>query len=96
MAHEAQVSQGSTVSSQTKQKAERESTPARKAAENLRSAAAATDDEYRGRTEGIRDNVLHRIGNFQDESKQYVRKNPTKAVFIALGVGFVVGLIFRR
>jgi ElaB/YqjD/DUF883 family membrane-anchored ribosome-binding protein len=96
MAHEAQVGQGSTVSSQTKQKAERGSTPARKAAENLRSAAAATADEYRGRTERIWDNALHRVRSFQDDSKQYVRGNPTKAVFIALGVGFVVGLIFRR
>jgi ElaB/YqjD/DUF883 family membrane-anchored ribosome-binding protein len=25
-----------------------------------------------------------------------VRENPTKAVFTALGIGFVLGLIFRR
>jgi ElaB/YqjD/DUF883 family membrane-anchored ribosome-binding protein len=32
----------------------------------------------------------------QDDGEQYVRENPTKAVFTALGVGFVLGLIFRR
>ena len=32
----------------------------------------------------------------EDDGKQYVRENPTKAVFTALGVGFVLGLIFRR
>jgi hypothetical protein len=25
-----------------------------------------------------------------------VRKNPTKALFTVLGIGFVLGLIFRR
>jgi len=25
-----------------------------------------------------------------------VRDNPTKAIFTALGIGFVLGLIFRR
>jgi len=25
-----------------------------------------------------------------------VRENPTKAIFTALGIGFVLGLIFRR
>jgi ElaB/YqjD/DUF883 family membrane-anchored ribosome-binding protein len=28
--------------------------------------------------------------------KEFVRANPTQAVFTALGVGFVLGLIFRR
>ena len=33
--------------------------------------------------------------SFQDDSKQYVRETPTKAVFTALGVGFVLALIFN-
>ncbi len=32
----------------------------------------------------------------EDDAEQYVRENPTKAIFTALGVGFVLGLIFRR
>ena len=96
MAHEAQVGQGPTVSSQTKGKAERGVTHARKAAENLRSAAAATADEYRDRAEGVLDNALRRVRGFRDDSKQYVRDNPTKAVCSALAAGFVLGLIFRR
>jgi len=88
------MGQGPTVSSQTKGKAECGVTHARKAAENLRSAAAATADEYRG--EGVLDDALHRVRSFQDDSKQYVRDNPTKAVCTALAVGFVLGLIFRR
>lgn len=30
------------------------------------------------------------------ETERYVRENPTKAVLTALGIGFVIGLIFRR
>jgi ElaB/YqjD/DUF883 family membrane-anchored ribosome-binding protein len=71
-------------------------TNARKAAEDLRSAAGATVDEYRARGKEVLDDALHRVRSFQDESKQYVRANPIKAVFTALGVGFVLGLIFRR
>jgi ElaB/YqjD/DUF883 family membrane-anchored ribosome-binding protein len=37
-----------------------------------------------------------RARTLQEDSEQYVRENPTKAVFTALGIGFVLGLIFRR
>jgi ElaB/YqjD/DUF883 family membrane-anchored ribosome-binding protein len=69
---------------------------ARKAAEDLRSSAVAMADEYRGRLEEIRDDAVQRIRSFQDDGKQYVRENPATAVFTALAVGFVLGLIFRR
>jgi ElaB/YqjD/DUF883 family membrane-anchored ribosome-binding protein len=42
------------------------------------------------------DDAHHRVRSFQDDSKQIVRKNPSKAVFTALGIGFVLGLIIRR
>jgi len=71
-------------------------THARKAAEDLRSAGGAMADEYRERGKEVLDDALHRVRSFQEDSKQYVRQNPTKAVFTALGVGFVLGLIFRR
>jgi len=90
MANENPTNQGPPVAREAEAKA------ARKAAEDLRSSAGAMADEYRGRVEEIRDDALHRIRSFQDDSKQYVRENPTKAVLTALGVGFVLGLIFRR
>jgi ElaB/YqjD/DUF883 family membrane-anchored ribosome-binding protein len=96
MAHENQMDQSPGVPEQAKEEAERGVTHARKAAEDLRSAAGATADEYMGRAEGVLDDALHRVRSFQDDSTQYVRENPTKAVFTALGVGFVLGLIFRR
>ncbi len=80
---------------------------ARKAAENLRDAAGAIAGEYRGKAEqawnearGKAEQALGdartRARTFQDDAEEYVRENPTKAIFTALGVGFVLGLIFRR
>jgi len=88
--------QSTAVPPQARQKAERGATHARKAAEDLGSAAGAMANKYLGRAEEVWDNARDRVRDFQDDSKQYVRKNPSKAVFTALGVGFVLGLIFRR
>jgi ElaB/YqjD/DUF883 family membrane-anchored ribosome-binding protein len=96
MGDENQMGQGPAVPPQAKEEARRGVTHARKAAEDLRSAAGATVDEYRARGKEVWDDALHRVRSFQDDSKQYVRANPMKAVFLALGVGLVLGLIFRR
>src|SRR6266404_3874842 len=69
---------------------------ARKAAEDLRDAAGAIAGEYRGKAEEAWSDATTRARTFQDDAEQYVRENPTKAIFTALGVGFVLGLIFRR
>ena len=96
MANENRIDQGPAVAPQARQKAEGGGTHARKAAEDLGSAAGAMANKYLGRAEEVWDNARDRVRDFQDDSKQYVRKNPSKAVFTALGVGFVLGLIFRR
>ncbi len=69
---------------------------ARKAADDFRSAAGAVADEYRGRAEEVWNDARYRVRSFQEDSEQYVRENPTRAICTALGVGFVLGLIFRR
>jgi ElaB/YqjD/DUF883 family membrane-anchored ribosome-binding protein len=96
MGDENQMNQGPAVPPQAKEEAKRGVTHARKAAEDLRSAAGAMADEYRERGKEVLDDALHRVRNLQDDSRQYVRANPMKAVFTALGVGLVFGLIFRR
>jgi len=96
MPDETSMNQGPAVPPQAKEDAKRGATHIHKAAEDLRSAAGATADKYRARGKEVLDDALHRVRSLQDDSKQYVRENPTKAVFTALGVGFVLGLIFRR
>jgi ElaB/YqjD/DUF883 family membrane-anchored ribosome-binding protein len=88
-------------------KFESSKTHARRAAEDLRSAAGAVAGEYRGRAEEAWGDARgkaeqawgearERVRTFQEDAEEYVRENPTKAVFTALGIGFVLGLIFRR
>ena len=77
-------------------KLESSKTHARKAAENLRDAATDVANEYRGKAEQAWDDATSRARTLQDDGEQFVRDNPTKAVFTALGIGFVLGLIFRR
>jgi ElaB/YqjD/DUF883 family membrane-anchored ribosome-binding protein len=96
MAKENQMDQGPAVSPQVEDKAKRGVTHARKAAEDLRSAAGAIAGEYRDKAEQAWDDARDRARTFHEDADQYVRNNPTKAVFTALGVGFVLGLIFRR
>jgi ElaB/YqjD/DUF883 family membrane-anchored ribosome-binding protein len=96
MADENQLNQGPAVPPQAVEKVEHGATHTRKAVEDLGSAAGTMANEYLGRAEEVWDDALHRVRSFQDDSKEYVRKNPTKAVFTALGIGFVLGLIFRR
>jgi ElaB/YqjD/DUF883 family membrane-anchored ribosome-binding protein len=96
MAEENQMNQGPAVSPQAEEKAERGVTHAREAAANVGSAAGAIAEEYQGRAERVWNDARRRVRSFHDDSEQYVRKNPTKAVFTALSVGFVLGMIFRR
>jgi ElaB/YqjD/DUF883 family membrane-anchored ribosome-binding protein len=96
MADESSMKHGRAVPPEAKEDAKRGASHIHKAAEDLRSAAGATADEYRVRGKEIWNDALDRVQSFQDDGKQYVRENPTKAVFTALAAGFVLGLIFRR
>ena len=84
------------VPPQVEEKAKRGVTHARKAADDLRSAAGAIAGEYRDKAEQAWDNARDRVRTFREDADQYVRENPTKAVFTALGDGFALGLLFRR
>jgi ElaB/YqjD/DUF883 family membrane-anchored ribosome-binding protein len=90
------MNQGPAVPTHAKEDAKRGATHVHKAAEDLRSAAGATAGEYLASGKEALGDAVNRVRSFQDDSKQYVRENPTKAVFTALGIGFVLGLIFRR
>jgi ElaB/YqjD/DUF883 family membrane-anchored ribosome-binding protein len=96
MAEENKMAEGAAIPPQAENKMESGAAHARKAAEDLRSAAGAVAEEYRGRAEEVWNDATNRVRTFQEDSEQYVRENPTKAVFTALGIGFVLGLIFRR
>jgi len=77
-------------------KLESSKTHARRAAEDLRSAATDMAQEYRGKAEQAWGDATSRARTLQEDGEQYVRENPTKAVFTALGIGFLLGMIFRK
>jgi ElaB/YqjD/DUF883 family membrane-anchored ribosome-binding protein len=66
------------------------------AAENLKSAAPAGAKEYAEKTSAVFDEAKNRVRTLREDGEDYVRANPMKAVFTALGVGFMLGTIFKR
>jgi ElaB/YqjD/DUF883 family membrane-anchored ribosome-binding protein len=96
MADEENRTEGAEIPPQEESKIQSGASHARQAAEDLRSAAGSMADQYRGRAEEVWNDASDRVRSFQEDTEQYVRENPTKAVFTALGIGFVLGLIFRR
>ena len=87
---------GGGAGAETGGRLESSKTHARQAAEELRTAATEIAGQYRGKAEQAWGDAQDRARTLQEDGEQYVRENPTKAVFTALGIGFVLGMIFRR
>ena len=65
-------------------------------AEELKSAAPPVAQDYTEKASTVFDEAKQRVRTLREDGEDYVRKNPTKAVFTALGVGFVLGLIYKH
>jgi ElaB/YqjD/DUF883 family membrane-anchored ribosome-binding protein len=66
------------------------------AAEALASATPAVAKDYAEKASTVFDEAKDRVRTLREDGEDYVRKNPTKAVFTALGVGFVLALIYKH
>jgi ElaB/YqjD/DUF883 family membrane-anchored ribosome-binding protein len=80
------------VSEEVKRGAERASSEIRRGAERARE----TYGEVAENAERSYQRVRSEAGNLSREVSLYVRDNPGKAVLIAAGVGFLLGLLARR
>lgn len=69
---------------------------ARAAAAEMRDAAAEAAREFRNRAGGVAGEWQEKARTVQKEIEGYVREHPGKSILAAVGVGFVLGLIFRR
>ena len=87
---------GAGGTADTSGRLESSKTHVRAAADDLRTAATEIAGQYRGKAEQAWEDASVRVRTLQEDGEQYVRENPTKAVFSALGIGFVLGMIFRR
>ena len=63
---------------------------------DLKSTGGAIAGAYRGKAEQTWDDARDQVRTFREDADQYGRKNPIMAVFTALGIGFFLGLIYRR
>jgi ElaB/YqjD/DUF883 family membrane-anchored ribosome-binding protein len=64
--------------------------------EDLESAVPAMAKDYTEKAAGALDEAKKRVRTLQENGEDYVRTNPTKAVLAALGVGFILAIIFKR
>lgn len=87
---------GGAIGSESENKMESSKTHARRAAEDLKSAASSMAEDYRDKATQVWDDAKVRVRTLQEDGEDYVRENPMRAVLTALGVGFVLGLVFRR
>ena len=62
----------------------------------LRGQAKTVAEQYKGRAQSALSDATSKAQNFQGETESYIRTYPLKALGIAVGVGFVLGVIFRR
>jgi ElaB/YqjD/DUF883 family membrane-anchored ribosome-binding protein len=77
-------------------KAEEIRKAAEQKAEEIRVAAEEKAKQYRGQAENAWSDARTKAKYWQTEGEAYVRDNPGRAVLVALGVGFALGLLFRK
>jgi len=68
----------------------------RAAPEDVKSTVTAVAQDYTDKASETLDEAKQRARTLREDGEDYVRENPMRAVFTALGLGFMLGLIFRR
>jgi len=63
--------------------------------ENMRSTVASLPQDYTDQAKELNE-TKQRLRRLREDGEDYVRENPMKAVMTALGIGFVLGMIFRH
>ena len=68
----------------------------RSTSEDIKSTVTELPQDYTDQASKELNETKQRLRTLREDGEDYVRENPMKAVFTALGVGFVLGLIFRH
>jgi ElaB/YqjD/DUF883 family membrane-anchored ribosome-binding protein len=68
----------------------------RSTSENMRSTVASLPQDYTDQASKELNETKQRLRTIREDGEDYVRENPMKAVMTALGIGFVLGMIFRH
>ena len=62
----------------------------------IKSQATTKAEEVKGRAQEAFGQASTKAQSFQSDAEQFVRDNPMQSIGIAVGVGFIFGLILRR
>ena len=65
-------------------------------ADDIRSAAQDKAQEFREMADNAWSDVSSKAKSWEAEGEAYICNNPIKAVSMALGVGFILGLLLRK
>lgn len=63
---------------------------------DLREQALSKTQQYREKANAAFDDYGQRAQAYRSDAENYIRENPLQSVGIAVGVGFLLGLILRR
>ena len=66
------------------------------APEDVKSTVTAAAQNYTDKAGKALEEAKRRVRTLREDGEGYVRENPMKAVFTALGVGFMLGLLFKH
>ena len=77
-------------------KASQFGTQAAEKAKNLKATVESGSCELREKATQTFGVASAQVGELQEKGKVYVRENPTQSIVIALGVGFLLGLLVGR
>ena len=88
MKHGARSSQSGTIG--------QEHSPQRSGAQRTAENSKGSRRKHRGQGEQMWEEARERFRTLKQDTDDYVRNNPAKAVFTALAIGFVLALMRRR
>jgi ElaB/YqjD/DUF883 family membrane-anchored ribosome-binding protein len=85
-----------SVKTSTLRAAEELKAAAEQTAKDWARAADATAEDLRHKAELALKTTRMRLKSLHDESETYIREHPLKSVLVALGAGFLAGILIRR
>jgi ElaB/YqjD/DUF883 family membrane-anchored ribosome-binding protein len=96
MADENMIGSRAGESSPQNKRAQSEREEWHPATEDVKSTVTAAAQDYTDKAGKALNEAKQHVRTLREDGEDYVRENPMKAVFTALGVGFMLGLIFRH
>ena len=96
MANENMIGSSAGDSSPQNMRTQSERKEWRPSAEDVKSTVTTAAQDYTDKAGKALDEAKRRVRTLREDGEDYVRENPMKAIFTALGIGFMLGLLFKH